>query len=271
MKKTSLSAVCLAIFAGLLFWLNPAAQAAPAAQYTPFPTPTPDADGRIIYVVQPRDTLWRISAITGVTLDQLRALNNLGANDQIVEGQQLLLALAEPVRATTTPLAPFFTPTAAFPAPTPQPGSGTLCVLVYNDGNGDSIRQEEELSIPGGAISISDRAGKTSLTETTVTGSAPLCFKELTEGEYNISVAAPDGYNPTTVMNYTLKLEAGAETYLDFGAQPGSKQLAELPAASAESKSPLLGILGGLVLLSGVGLAVFSMWLVRKGGKASGE
>ena len=54
------------------------ALAAPKAQQTVFPTPTPGPDGRIIYIVQPGDTLWRVSAITGVPLDELRGLNNLG-------------------------------------------------------------------------------------------------------------------------------------------------------------------------------------------------
>ena len=59
------------------------ALAAPKAQQTVFPTPTPGPDGRIIYIVQPGDTLWRVSAITGVPLDELRGLNNLGADEPI--------------------------------------------------------------------------------------------------------------------------------------------------------------------------------------------
>ena len=37
--------------------------AAPEPQYTPIATPTPGPDGRIIYIGQEGDTLWRISAI----------------------------------------------------------------------------------------------------------------------------------------------------------------------------------------------------------------
>lgn len=271
MRKVFLVSACLAIFVGLLFCSNLKAQAAPPALYTPFPTPTPNPEGRIIYIVQPGDSLWRISAITGVSLDQIRSLNHLGTNDQITPNQPLLLAIVNPPEATPPTLEPLSSPTPALPTPSPQPGSGTLCILVYDDSNGDSIRQEEELSIPGGAISVSDRSGKTSLTETTITGSEPMCFKELAEGEYNISVAVPDGYNPTTEMNYLLSLEAGGETYLNFGAQLSSQGFAELPPTAESGKSPLLGILGALVFLGGVGLAIFAGRLVRGERKVGDE
>ena len=58
-------AFTLVLFAGVLIPVS----AAPALQLTPFPTPTPGTDGRIIYQVQDNDTLWRISAVSGVSLD----------------------------------------------------------------------------------------------------------------------------------------------------------------------------------------------------------
>ena len=48
------------------------------------------------YVVQPGDTLWRISAVSGISLDELRRLNNLTAEDVIREGQTLLLGFGGP-------------------------------------------------------------------------------------------------------------------------------------------------------------------------------
>jgi LysM repeat protein len=253
------------LVASALLWcsLTSPAFAAPLYQMTPFPTPTPGPDGRIIYIVQPGDTLWRVSAITGVSLDQLRALNKLGADEPIVPGQQLLLGLAGPAEAATPTFGPTFTPEPLQPTPSAQPGSGTLCILVFNDQNGDSLRQEEEPSIPSGEISVTDRAGKVSLTETTTTESTPHCFQELPEGEYNVSVAVPAGFNPTTVMNYAIKVEPGAETYLDFGAQPDSEQLAVAPPPTGSGNSPLWGILGGLLILFGVGLGIFASRLLK--------
>jgi hypothetical protein len=139
-----------------------------------------------------------------------------------------------------------------------MPGSGTLCILVYNDVNGDSMHQESEPSIPGGEISISDRSAQVSLTETTTTSVDPICFEELSEGDYNISVAVPDDYNPTTVLNYLLAMEPGATTSIGFGAQLSTEALVEAPAPAGGGSSPMLGILGGLIIASGLGLGFYA-------------
>jgi hypothetical protein len=252
--------------------------AAPLAQLTVFPTPTPGPDGKIIYIVQPNDTLWRISAITGVQIDTIRQLNGLGANDTIMPGDKLLIGYAGPSSPTSAPgvipTQPIFTPT-----PTPPPGWGILCVLLYNDINGDSMRQEAEPSIQGGEISVSNRLGTVSLTAETPSGGVATaiqnptpqergytCFDQLQQGEYLISVAAPDGYNRTTELNQTLFLEAGQTTEIAFGAQANSETEAQ-SAIIPESprKSPIMGILGGVLLLFGVGLGIYAALLRRSG------
>ncbi len=241
----------------LIFPVN----ATPLAQLTPFPTPTPGPDGKIIYTVQPGDTLLRISLIAGISVDELRGLNNL-TGDSINAGDKILLGLGGPSQVTPT-LGPSPTATPVVPTPTPKPGAGNLCILLYEDQNGNAIREETEVSIPGGAISINDRLGKVSKTTPTVEGTDPTCFQNLPEGEYSISVAIPDGYNPTTSSSYVVKLGAGDETYLDFGAQKNTAKLAEAPTPTGSGPSPLLGIVGGLFLLAGIGMAVFGTRLMR--------
>jgi hypothetical protein len=245
----------------ILPWLG--VQAAPQPQLTPFPTPTPGADGRIVYIVQPNDTLWRISAITGVSLDQLRLLNKLGTDDTIVPGDTLLLGLAGPEVVTPTAGAQA-TQSLRQPTPTPRQGTGNLCIIVYDDVNGDAIRQITETWIVGGQISISDRVGDISETAETEMlydeegEIAYRCFEALQEGNYNITVAIPDGYNPTTVLNRGLTLRGGEETYLAFGGQANSERLAETAIIpEAPGKSPLLAIIGGLLLLVGAGLGIY--------------
>lgn len=241
-------------------WLMEAAlpvQAAPAMQ-VPIYTPTAGPDGRIIYIVKAGDTLLSISLLTGVSMDTLRSLNNL-TTDMIYEGQQLLLGYAGPVETTPTP-GPTPTPTLALPTPTPKPGSGNLCLLLFNDVNGDSIRQDDEPSIPDGAISFGNRAGTVSKAITTGTGLDPTCFEELPEGEYTISAAVPEGYNTTTATSFDIGLRGGDAIYVNFGAQANSKTLAEAPAipASEGTRSPILGIVGGLFLVLGAGVAIFA-------------
>jgi len=253
--------------------------AAPQAQWTVFPTPTPGPDGRIIYIVQQDETLWRISAITGVSIDTLRELNNMGADEFPQPGDRLLIGFAGPSGGAPTAGA---LPTQGIvtPSPTAPPGWGILCVLLYNDLNGDSMRQETEPSIPEGEISVSNRLGSVSLTAQTPSGGTDTsifeptpqergytCFDQILEGEYLISVAAPKKYNRTTILNQTLRLEAGQTTLLAFGAQANSELEAET-AIIPESprKSPLMGIIGGVLLVAGIGLGLYAAFLRRIGG-----
>jgi hypothetical protein len=252
--------------------------ASPLAQLTVIPTPTPGPDGRIIYIAKEGDNVWYISAISGISTDKFRELNPFIINDIIVPGQSYLLGFAGPSAGAPT-AGPVPTQAAVTPSPTSSPGWGILCVLLYNDINGDSMRQETEPSIPGGEISVSNRQGTVSLTAETPSGGASAtivdptpqesgytCFDQLLQGEYLISVAAPEGYNRTTVLNKTLRLEAGQTTQLAFGAQANSELSAET-ALIPESprKSPILGILGGILLAAGIGLGIYATLLRRAG------
>jgi hypothetical protein len=241
---------------------------APALQLTNFPTPTPGADGRIIYIVQDGDTLWRISAVTGVSLENLRALNNLGADDIIAPGQQILLGFGGPTLPTLDPnAAPTAIPPGFTPTPTTGPSHGTVCILLYEDVNGDATRQETEFGIFGGAINLAHVSGGLSQTgestdATEVDGFGDIvpvrvCFQQIPVGKYTISVAIPDGYNPTTFLNYEFELEGGDEAFLDFGAQRSTAGIAANPPPEEGGRSPVMGIIGGAFILGGIGLAVY--------------
>ncbi len=260
----------LLLLAGLTITLGSIpVSAAPAPQLTTFVTPTPGTDGRIIYVVQEGDTLWRIAAIAGMNVADLRDLNNLDPDDIVFPGQQLFLGTGGPA-VQDSPEVSEATPTPQEPTQTPVPGTGTLCVLLFEDVNGDSMRQEEEISLGGGALNISNRDGSVSITaDTPEHNPDPLvddyyCLEELMEGEYNVSVAIPEGYNPTTVLNVALDLEAGDTTYLTFGAQAGSVVIEEeeiLPESTGGT--PLLGVIGLVMLIGGIGLGVYTVWFRR--------
>ena len=80
--KRILTIVLVLVLLGLSanFLAGPVA-AAPFQQPTPFPTPTPGPDGRILYTVQEGDTLFRIAAVSGVSVDEIRALSPEAAAD----------------------------------------------------------------------------------------------------------------------------------------------------------------------------------------------
>jgi LysM repeat protein len=240
-----------------------AAAAAPAAQI-PIYTPTPGPDGRIIYIVRPNDTLMGISLIMGVPIEKLRELNNL-SGDTIYEGQKLLLGLAGPLEVTPTS-GPTPTPTAILPTPSPQPGVGELCILLFNDLNGNGIRDDGENSLPNGKISFGNQAGTISEAVDSGAGEEYQCFKDLPEGKYSLSVAIPDGYNPTTSTDHEISLRAGDQTYVNFGAQANTQTQAAsavIPETS-DQRSPILGIIGGLFLLAGAGLTVYAVRVLRR-------
>ncbi len=261
--------ICLFSLILLLLAARMPVAAAPFAQFTPFPTPTPGTDGRIIYIVQANDSWWRIAAIHAIDLNDLLRLNDATSETVLLEGEEVLLGFGGPAEVTPT-AGPRPTPTSSLPTPTAQPGSGTLCVILYDDVNGDSIRQEEEPSIPDGAISVNDQSGETSLTATTLGGFEPNCFEELMQGEYTISVAVPDGYNPTTVLNYLLVLDPGTETYIDFGAQKSSEAVEDNHSPSS-SRNLILGVAGGVLVLGGIGLGVYAVLIGRTRTRSSGQ
>jgi hypothetical protein len=253
----------------LLAGLSLPVRAAALLQLTPFPTPTADVDGKIFYIVQEGDTLWRISAITGVSVDQLRALNKLGLDQAIVPGQKLLIGLGSS-SATQQPGELLPTEVVITSTVTPPPGWGILCVLLYNDQNGDAVRQVDEPAISGGAVSISNASGSFSKTGQTTSSVPGVCFEEVPEGEYSVSVALPDGYNPTTFTTRSVTVSPGDQRKMNFGAQPNQEKAEEVsvipsPSAPPTKKSPLLGILGGAILVIGLGLGLYTGFLRRTG------
>lgn len=226
------------------------------------PMPTAGVDGRMIYRVQPGDSCISIAARFGVDYKTLLANNNLTADDcaALNVGREILLGVVS--GPTATPLATNLPPT---PSPTPTVTTGRICVILFEDINGDTLFQTNESPIAGGAISITNRLGTVSLTG--VSKSAldaagdwvPTCFEGIPEGDFNVSMAIPEGFNATMNTNYPLVLRAGDDTILDFGAQYSSAgQPLEDPA---QQRSPLLAVLGAICILAGVGLAIWRGFL----------
>ena len=261
--KTKLGVAIILFLAGLMWFWNQPASTALAQQVIPSPTPGPD--GRILYIVQNGDTCEGIAAMFNVTLEYLKTTNQLNENCDLRAGQFLLLGIGGPSVASPTPGA---SPTPSLPTPTATPSTGgtaIVCVLVYDDLSGDGLRQESEAAIAGAALSLTNADGSYSKTTTTVINSDPtayqgMCFDAVPAGEYTVSAAAPAGYNPTIGMTSTLKVVPGDTAYVDFGAQV---QEAATPG-EVKGASPLLGILGALLLLVALGLGIFMWQIMRK-------
>jgi hypothetical protein len=237
-----------------------AAHAAPDAQFI---TATPGPDGRIMYTVLEGDSCLQVALLHNITVQQLRQFNTrLDEDCTLTIGQQVVVGLAQAETPTAGPA-----PTLPSPTVTATPVSGTteVCVLLFEDKNGDAVRQETELGIEGGAVSLTNLNGSYSETQNTSSAVDPdtlepvrACFVDVPGGEYNVSMAVPDEYNPTMLVSYTLTVKAGDRAEISFGAQSKTITVSE-PADSQEgSRSSLLGVFGFLLLLGGAGLGYYA-------------
>jgi hypothetical protein len=267
MKTKALLAMLIVAAAGVLLLSQGPAAASPAQQ-ADYPSPTPGPDGRIIYMVKAGDTCERLSILYGVSVEYIRTTNLLDENCTLREGQPLLLGIA----AIPTPTAPAETAAAGAtqtPTPTPEPGTkGTaeICVLVYDDVNGDGLRQETEPAIAGAALSLTNPEGTFSQTKITeinpdATAYQGMCFTDIPPGKYNISAAAPDGYNPTVELTSSFEVAAGDVASVNFSAQ---KKVAGAVETATKGPSPLLGIIGAALLLGGIGLGIYAWRIMRR-------
>ena len=211
-------------------------------------TPTPDPDGNIFYIIKENDSCMSISLTMGIDLPTLRQLNNLDEQCTLIVGTRLLLGRYE--TPTPTP-GPSPTPTPITPTPTPYNGYGQVCVYLFEDENGDGIVGEFEYGVSGGAVSITKRNGSDNFTGLTA-GDDLLCFPEVPEGDYNISVAPPTDYNPTTNMNYALTVKAGDNSQINFGAQKSSVLEEAETHVETENRSPIMLMIGGGLILAGI-------------------
>jgi hypothetical protein len=278
-RRFLLTISLLAVFLAF-FGLTLPAQASPPSQLAQFATPTPQPDGRIVYIVQEGDNCISIALKSGITLEQLYGQNPALNTDcsNLTAGMQLLLGMGGPAAFTPTP-GPSPTPTIAPPSPTPFAGTTEVCILLYDDLNGNALREDTEPGLAGGQVSVTDINGAYSQTQSTVNEIDPdteeavrTCFTDVPEGTFNISMAVPEGYNPTRQISYRLEVKAGDIANVDFGAQSKSVQaVPQEPASEGGATIPWMGILGAALLLGGLGMGWFALRLRKPSSKFGGK
>jgi len=211
-------------------------QAAAASSETPIPTATirvsptwpstntPHASGEVWYTVRSGDTLVVIAFYHKVSVEGIKQLNGLTSNS-ILPGQKLLITVVtvQPTPTVTPQMTatPSNTPELVrLPTQTPRavavaPNHGQLCVIAYNDANGNA-RNDSEPSLPNVRVTLSDGNKPIDGYLTTATD-RQRCFEQIAPGKYTVTVAAPAGFTATTTSESTVQVEAGKSVTLVFG------------------------------------------------------
>ncbi|NOZ06271.1 MAG: hypothetical protein GXP41_07980 [Chloroflexi bacterium] len=117
---------------------------------------------------------------------------------------------------TRTPT-PTATPTRTS-SPTATPSTGTIQGTVWNDLNGNTIREAGEPGLAGAQLLLHDSSDALiGLYTTGVHGT--YVFPGLAPGTYNIEEVDPPGYGSTTPNTWVVPVSANATTAIDFGDQ----------------------------------------------------
>lgn len=236
----------------------------PASAQVLYFTPTADASGAIYYIVKSGETCDGIALVNNIPVDTLRTLNGL-TFDQcrfLQVGQKLLLGTV-PTAVITAGPSP--TPTSILPTPEPVRGTGTICIFLFDDVNGNAMAEEEEVTgtgLAGGQVSINHQGGEYANIGTTLGNGEAVCFEDIPEGSYAISIAIPEGYNPTSSQNVIVQLKAGDTSHINFSAQVSGHTRAQ-QQEKAESGSILIAVFGALIVLAGVGIGFYARYILR--------
>ncbi len=229
-------------------------------------------DGSIVHTVGEGNTLFAIAVAYGITVDEIRELNpDIGEGRFIRPGQELLIrpptgasaqteeVTAEPTQpppaegqgaAPTIPpaqptIAPTFTPavdpTTAPPAPVEVADAGdtdadvtAVCVNMFDDLNLNRVQEAGENPLPGGTISLLQDGTPV---QSFVTDGSPasLCFDDIQAGEYTATASPPAGYGLTTPDQLRVRVVAGTQLNVNFGAAQDAGAAQPPPADTGDA------------------------------------
>jgi hypothetical protein len=150
---------------------------------------------------------------------------------------------ATPTPVNTATPTPTNTPTV-----TPTPITGSVCVLSYDDRNGNRFRDPGEPLLPYAVFSLSDAHHVVS-TYSTNGLSEPFCFAELESDVFFVSEMNPPGYESTTHDSWGISLKQGATINIEFGNRTEMQPTpTPTPTPVPEPTQPaLLSLLGNTV------------------------
>jgi hypothetical protein len=126
-----------------------------------------------------------------------------------------------PTATATRMLTPTSTSTATpTSTPTATPATGSICVLAYNDLNGNSSRDAGEPLLAGATITVTNSNGGVVGVYITDGVHEPYCFTGLVPDTYRVEERNPAGYPISTTPDlWAVTLLPGATVTMTFGDQ----------------------------------------------------
>jgi hypothetical protein len=134
------------------------------------------------------------------------------------------------------------------PTVTPTPMTGSVCVLSFDDRNGNRLRDPGEPLLPYAVFTLSD-AHHVVGTYSTNGLNEPHCFDDLEPIVFFVSEMNPPGFESTTYDSWGISLRNGAMINLEFGNRTEMLPTPTPSPTPVPSPTPpaLLGILGNAV------------------------
>jgi hypothetical protein len=142
-------------------------------------------------------------------------------------------------------------------------GSGSICVLVFNDTNGNATRDSGEANLSDVAVNV--MVGESVIIANHVTdGQEPYCFKDLAAQQYTVGFSSPL-YEATTLTSFNFELA-------EFGAAPKPAPTESADAATVQipATQPVrIGVsaLASIIVMAFVaalGLILFGLFGTKK-------
>jgi LysM repeat protein len=153
----------------------------------------------------------------------------------------------------------------------PSALTGSVCALMFPDANANRVQDPDEAAAVGDGIVqllTQDASAVIAQSVTRATGE-PVCFDDLSPGDYLLAAAPPQNYGLTTANQLRVRVAAGERVILGFGAAegfvPGSPPPVDpgaAPDAAVETAGvPAVGMenVGMLVFGAGVAVAVVGL------------